>query len=154
VAALGACLLSPYTVQGLTLPTDIWALFWARDLQGLPWFQQYFFTGIGRDYLTSLSAASYVLLLGLGVASFVLVRSELRWWRLALWTPFALLSALGMTRTIPFFAVIAGPITALNLQDYAVKQFGLSPSVDGRLKNWSLAGRLASLCIGVVLLGR
>jgi hypothetical protein len=153
VAALGACLLSPYTVQGLTLPTDIWALFWARDLQGLPWFQQYFFTGIGREYLTSLSAWAYVVLLGLGVASFVLVRSELRWWRLALWTPFALLSALGMARTIPFFAVIAGPITALNLQDYAVKQFGLVPRVEGRLKNWSLAGRLASLCIGVVLLG-
>jgi hypothetical protein len=153
VAALGACLLSPYTVQGLTLPTDIWALFWARDLQGLPWFQQYFFTGIGREYLNSSSAWAYVVLLGLGVASFVLVRSELRWWRLAVWTPFALLSALGMARTIPFFAVIAGPITALNLQDYAVKRFGLVPSVEGRLKNWSLAGRLASLCIGVVLLG-
>jgi tetratricopeptide (TPR) repeat protein len=153
VATLAACLVSPYTVQGLTLPTDIWALFWARDLQGLPWFQQYFFTGIGREYLTSFSAWAYVVLLGLGVASFVLVRSELRWWRLALWTPFALLSALGMARTIPFFAVVAGPITALNLQDYAVKQFGLVPSVDGRLRNWSLAGRLASLCIGVLLLG-
>jgi hypothetical protein len=153
IATLAACLISPYTVQGLTLPTDIWALFWARDLQGLRWFQPYFYTGIGRENLTSLSSWAYVLLLGLGVASFVLVRSEVRWWRLALWTPFALLSALGMARTIPFFAVIAGPITALNLQDYAVRQFGLAPSVEGRMKNWSLAGRLASLCIGVLLLG-
>ncbi len=60
---------------------------------------------------------------------------------------------LEMARTIPFFAVVAGPITALNLQDFAVKQFGLEPSVQGRLKNWSIAGRLASLCIGVILLG-
>ena len=155
VAGLAACVLSPYTIRGFTLPTDIWATFWARDLQADQWFQQYFYTGLGREYLANagLSGWAYVALLGLGIASFVLVRDELRWWRLMVWLPFAAFSALGMARTIPFFAVVAGSITALNLQDFAVRQFGLEPSAQGRLKNLSIAGRLASLCIGVVLLG-
>jgi tetratricopeptide (TPR) repeat protein len=146
-----ACLISPYTLHGFTLPTEIWALVWGSDIQVDPDFKEYFYWGLGKEYLTNLSAYAYVLLLGVGVGSFVLVRSELQWWRLVLWGPFAVLSVC-MSRTIPFFAVIAGPITALNLQDFAAKQFGIVPRLEGNLKNWSLGGRLASIGTGLLLL--
>jgi hypothetical protein len=149
---IGACFLSPFTVNGLTLPTELWAFIWGRDLQADPWFQQYFFSGLARDYLTNFGAWAYAVLVGLGLSSFVLVRGEFHWWRLTVWSAFALFSAFGMARSIPFFAVIAGPITALNLQDFAVKQFGAAPRVEGNLKNWSLWGRLGSACLGVLLL--
>jgi hypothetical protein len=57
------------------------------------------------------------VLTGLGLLSFLLQRQALREWRLLVWLPFALLAA-WHARAIPFFAVVAAPITALNWQDF------------------------------------
>src|SRR5262249_43228230 len=94
---------------------------------------------------------AYFLLLGLGLLSFALTFGAWRLSRLTVWIGFALLS-LCFWRCIPFFAVVAGPITALNLQDYAARQFGLAPRVDRAGRQWALGGGLATLLAGVALL--
>jgi hypothetical protein len=87
------------------------------------------------------SALAYFALVALGLVSFLLRREALRGWRFLVWLSFGLLAAWQM-RAIPFFAVVAGPLTALNLQDFMAGRRGSSP-------RRSLVGRLA-LLLGVL----
>jgi hypothetical protein len=72
--------------------------------------------------------------------SFAVNRRAVRDWRLAVWLPFAALAA-WQVRLIPFFAVVAAPITALNLR--GVWPQGSAPR----------AGRALVLSSAMVLLG-
>jgi tetratricopeptide (TPR) repeat protein len=146
-----ACLLNPFGAKAFQLPTEIWALWNPGNLKTDVWFTSYFYNGVGKDYLVSVSAYTYLALFALGAASFALNFDDIRWWRVTLWVPFFLLSA-AISRAVPFFAIVGAPITALNFQDFVVKRFGAVPRVQGNLKNWSLGGRILTMLAGVVVL--
>ncbi len=120
-ACLAACLCSPYHVFGFTLPADLSPLPFSggllqdvrfRSLYASPWlFDAAFRSPAGAN----LAGLAYFVLVALGIASFAVNRSGLRDWRILAWTVFALLGALSV-RFIPFFAVIGGPVAALNFQ--------------------------------------
>jgi tetratricopeptide (TPR) repeat protein len=91
-------------------------------------------------------------LLLLGLVSFVLsALGGWRWWRFLLWISFAGMG-LYQSRTIPFFAVVAGPIAALNLQDFALVRFGRTVHVTQEWKAWSLGGRIVTCLLLLGLL--
>jgi tetratricopeptide (TPR) repeat protein len=75
----------------------------------------------------NLAAWSYLLLLLLGLVSFHLNRRHNSAWRLLVWVAFAALS-LWRLRTLPFFAVVAGPITVLELQDFLARRAATRPA--------------------------
>jgi len=102
----------------------------------------------------NVAGMSYFVLLGLGVLSFLLaalagIRTSATGLptgfgpRLVIWLVYAALS-LFLVRLIPFFALVAGPITALNFQDFAQWCFGTQVRVEGKWRLWSLGGRLAT----------
>jgi hypothetical protein len=118
-ASLGACLLSPHHVFAFTLPLELSPSVWASEFASDPRFAGVFaspwhWAPLGAAGGYSLAAWAFFALLLLGAVSFVANRSVLRSWRGVVWVTFALL-AMWQLRLIPFFAVIAGPITALNL---------------------------------------
>jgi tetratricopeptide (TPR) repeat protein len=120
-ACLAACLLNPHHVHALTLPAELSPSVWGsdlrRDVRFAPLFASpWHLTLLGRAGGFSLAAWAYFLLLGLGVVSFAGNGPARRSWRLPVWLAFGLLGA-WQVRLVPFFAVVAGPITALNLRD-------------------------------------
>jgi tetratricopeptide (TPR) repeat protein len=125
-ACLLACLLSPHHVRALTLPTELsWGV-WHSDFRNDPRFAPLFaspwtLAPLGSAGGYSLAAWAYFVLLALGAVSFLVNRSALRDWRLPVWLAFALLGA-WLARLIPFFAVVAGPITALNFREHMTER--------------------------------
>jgi tetratricopeptide (TPR) repeat protein len=118
-ACLAACLLTPYHVHGLTLPAELSPAVRGselrQDVRFAPLFASPWRLGpLGPAGGYSLSAWAYFLLLFLGLVSFAVNHPTLRGWRGPVWLGFALLGA-WQARLVPFFAVVAGPITALNL---------------------------------------
>ena len=126
-ASLAACLLNPHFVRAFVLPAELDPAVWAGELSGDPRFGAFFLSPWQlREYLqptTGLNAAglAYFVLVALGVVSFLLGGRHFVGWRIIVWTAFALLGA-WQVRLIPFFAVIAAPITALNFQDAAARR--------------------------------
>lgn len=139
-AALMACLLSPHHVRALTLPPElspgVWAGF-AEDPR-LAWlFASPWSLDALRGY--NLAALAFFALLALGGLSFALNLRALRSWRGPLWLAFAALAA-WQGRLIPFFAVVAGPVAALNLGE-------VFPAARPRL------GRVGVLLVAAALAG-
>jgi hypothetical protein len=146
-----ACLVNPHHVRAFTVPPAL-GYFEAAGPLGrddlfrfqflTPWEDGYFH----RSMATGLNAAglAYFPLLALGLLSFVLTFGAWRWWRVLLWVGFASLSALN-TRAIPFFAVVAGPVTALNFLDAAVRVDAAAWVLSGPRRRWSVGGRLLTL---------
>ncbi len=119
-ACLVACLVSPYHVHGLSLPAELSPGVWRSGLRDDVRFAPLFASPwrlavLGNAGGYSLAAWAYVVLFVLGVVSFALNRAALRGWRSLVWLTFAALGA-WQARLVPFFAVVAGPITALNFQ--------------------------------------
>jgi tetratricopeptide (TPR) repeat protein len=146
VAGLAACLLNPHLHHVFTLPAELAPVTWISGLRQDVRFGAQFASPCQSAYLRAVgelnaSALAYFALCFLGVLSFLLHRQALRSWRLLVWLPFALLAA-WQARAIPFFAVVAAPITALNGQDFLVgPQQGAS-----RGRASALAG-LAGRCV-------
>jgi hypothetical protein len=148
------CLLNPYTFHAFTLPPEVSPVTWTS---GLPWdarFQAQFaspWQPAHRHAAAALNAAAlaYYALVLLGVLSFLARPRAARGWRLLVWLPFALLAA-WQARLIPFFAVVAAPITVLNVQDFlAARARTASPGPRTRLL--PRAGRLL-LGLGLLVL--
>src|SRR5262249_22094064 len=121
LACLAACLISPHPVHALTPPAELSLAVWRSDFRHDPRFAPLFaspwdLAPLGSAGGFSLEAWAYFVLLALGVVSFAVNRSALRDWRWLVWLAFALLGA-WQARLIPFFAVVAGPITALNFRE-------------------------------------
>lgn len=158
LAGLAACLLNPHHVYVFAdLPAELFAAsrFW--ELRDDARFAGLFVTPVSSAYFTpghglNVCGMAYFPLLFGGVVSFVLTRSHWRVWRLLIWTAFAGLSVTN-TALVPFFAVVAGPIMALNFQDYAAGfHQGQTPPARRRLK-LALATRLMTLLMAMILLG-
>jgi tetratricopeptide (TPR) repeat protein len=172
VVGLAACMVNPGGVRVFALPAELAYL--VVQITG-PVSSDYLASGTALHELTridpsmgfvsplmgeywqssyglNVAGISYFLLLGLGILSFVLAipvgaqdTGEAGMGpRLLVWLVFALLSLL-IDRLIPFFAVVAGPIAALNLQDFGLRAFGTQPRTEGTRRVWSLGGRLATV---------
>jgi hypothetical protein len=107
---VAACLLNPAGVGALALPPELGGVGAGRTAVTSP-FQAGYFAGPG---LTPAGLA-YFPLLGLSLLSFAGAPRGRRWRRLLPWAVLALLSVL-QVRLIPFFAIVAGPTLAWNLQ--------------------------------------
>jgi hypothetical protein len=150
-AGLAACLLNPGHVSAFGLP---WQLGLFPTAGGLAQDQEF-----GQLFVSPLEAAYYSPSMGLnvaglavfplallGLASFVLVAvfARPRWWRLLVWAGFLLLG-LASYRALAFFAVVAGPLLALNLLD-------LVDARKARAPRWlPLWGRTLGLVIAALL---
>ena len=121
-AALAACLLNPHHVHAFTLPAELSPVLTGAGLSQDARFQRAFASpwelGLRLQPLAAISLAAwaYFGLVVLGLVSFLLNRKNLSGWRLPVWLSFGLLGA-WQARLVPFFAVVAGPVTVLNLQE-------------------------------------
>ena len=158
IGGVAACLVNPHFLGAFRLPADLWAkvtdspLWFDATFQGL--FQSPFNSDVlALDFGSNASSAaiSYYVLAALGLVSFGLNWADWRGWRMMIWLAFFLLSAY-WERAIPFFAVVAGPIMALNIQDFAARRYGLGLTVENPWKAVSIGGRLATVTAGILLL--
>lgn len=176
-----ACLINPFTYHAFTLPTQLGYLLGdfgvgpfnasgavlhqlaqmdAAWLRLIPYFQSPLVDDYWRAPLRgpNFVALSYFLLLLGGMASFLALlvldnepaqRATL-WPRFALWLFFAVLS-LAMAWLILFFAVVAGPITAWNWQEFAARRAAAGAG-SRRLRTWSAVGRFLTGVVLVILI--
>ncbi len=140
VASALACLLNPHTYHVWSLPPELSVVSWTSGLHKDGRFQAQF-ASPWPEYVQAArklnaSALAYLALVALGILSFLLHPRSLRSWRLTVWLPFGLLAA-WQARFVPFFAVVAGPIAVLNLQDFLI---GLAANHSRRSWTAHLAG--------------
>jgi hypothetical protein len=124
LAGLAACLLTPYHYHTFAWPAPLGLWPAERALMGDPLGRGLVVSPFGARFMASVVFASpgawaYYLLLAAGLASFALCGRALHLGRLLAWLALAALSAY-QARAIPFFAVAAGPVLALNLQEWAL----------------------------------
>ncbi|MGH7169055.1 MAG: hypothetical protein ACRELG_02095 [Gemmataceae bacterium] len=118
-----ACLLTPFHLHGFTVPPELGLTATAKALKQDAVLQKLFVSPFEERYFHSGAAWSipglaYLALVVLSALSFVGSRDAWRSWRLPVWLGLFGLSAWN-ARAVPFFAVTAGPILALNAQDLA-----------------------------------
>jgi tetratricopeptide (TPR) repeat protein len=156
------CLVNPHFYRAFQVPSEIWP-WWINDsplqlddtytlqlkLFQSPFSEEELTSAFSRN--PSSADIAYYLLAALGLASFALNWADWRGWRIIVWLAFFMVSA-RLMRTIPFFAVVAGPITALNIQDFAVRRYGVGLRLDNPWKTVSIVGRLATVTAGILLL--
>ncbi len=149
-----ACLLNPHHVYALTLPPQLGMSSAATAVNKDIQLQYLFMSPLDKLYWSpyqGLNAAgiAYFPLLAAGVVSFGLSYKMLRYWRVLLFVAFGLLSVYN-ARTIPFFAIVAGPIISLNFLDYAAGFHGGDVEPD-RLRHYWLTGRIVALIAAIAL---
>jgi hypothetical protein len=156
---LAACLLNPHTFHAFTLPAELSPVSFTSGLRQDVRFQALFASPWQAEYLHAAlrlhaAALAYFALTLLGLVSFLVHRQALRDWRLLVWLPFALLAA-WQARAIPFFAVVAAPITALNWQDFlAARSLARTgpPAPVSRRRRFGLLGGRVLLVAGLLAL--
>jgi hypothetical protein len=151
-AGLALCLVNPHGVRAFTLPAALAPAGTtqgqdeaAEDLNVSPFERAYFRSAIGL----SPGGLAYFPLVLLGLASFASNPASRTGPRALVWGAMLLLSVY-RSAAIPFFAVVAGPITALNFQDYVRRRAGASAPDQARPEKYAGVGQLVSL---VTLLG-
>lgn len=142
VLAAAACL-SPSHVNGLNIPADIDSAMNAltKPAGETPTVYSPFDTDFFVQFRDSSAALAFYPLLALGLFSFVLNRKGWRWaWALP-WLALAVVAAV-QVRTVPLFAVVAGPVTAWNLQAYFTRRGIVSkpPRPWVRMAGYALTG--------------
>jgi hypothetical protein len=136
VLSVAACLVNPYTFHAFTLPAAInpgqpAALLGDGELGILfasPFARVYSATPTIGGNVAGLAFFPLVLA---GAASFALTWPNWRWWRVLVWLGFFLLAA-WRWQAVPFFAIVGGPIAALNFADFAARRArGAAPAPAG-----------------------
>jgi hypothetical protein len=159
LASVVACFVSPHHYHSFVVPAQLGFGQAAEAVRDLRQFQPTFLSPLSfgdsthDSYFRSESpfnSAAYFVLLLLGVISFILSYGVWRWWRVMVWAFFVLLS-LYHARAIPFFAVVAAPITALNFLDYTFLRFGRTYLEGQNARSWAVSGRVLSLFLAVLL---
>ena len=124
LAGLAACILTPYHYHTFAWPTPLGFYPAEQTLMHDPLGQGLVLSPFAGRFSTAPAFASpggwaYCLLLVAGAASFALHGQTMaNPGRLLAWLALAALS-LHQARCIPFFAVVAGPVLALNVQEWA-----------------------------------
>jgi hypothetical protein len=155
-AAVVACLINPYGFKAFTLPSDWAFLTLPPGLRSDELFRELFRSPLEKDYASAaagtIPAGAYFLLLGLSLGSFVLNSSGWRWDRFLIWSALAGAS-LWLARLVPFFAVIAAPITVLNFQSAFARRGDRSLDARAAFARAFLGGfgRFATLLVGLGL---
>jgi hypothetical protein len=102
----------------------------------------------GRTYLSALGGSPAALacypLLGLSLVSFLFALPQWRWQRFLPWAGLAALAVL-QARAVPFFAVVAGPVLAWNLQDFFARRPRPAFTPWGRAVGTALTSVLAAV---------
>jgi hypothetical protein len=154
--SLLACLVNPHTYHVFVVPSILPIGPTAEALLQPT-------SPLNSAFLGPLDAKYYVPRLGLSVAglafiplalagatSFALTFGRWKWSRLTVFLGFLILGLVS-ARCIPFFAVVAGPITALNFADFAAAAIGTDLAIR-RVRVPSFAGRYALLVTVILLL--
>jgi tetratricopeptide (TPR) repeat protein len=114
------CAANPAHLRGFPLPAE---LTWTTPTDAVQAGRLPVTSPFQRAYFTAVSdspaALAYYPLLAMGALSFLLARW--RWERFLPWVALAILSGI-QVRSVPFFAVVAGPVLAWNLQDYFARR--------------------------------
>lgn len=144
-----ACLLTPFHFHGIALPAELGLSAMARALEQDPALRGLFLSPFDGTYFRvgaawSVPGMAYLTLALLSLLSFAGSRIGWRSWRLPVWLGFFALSVWSV-RALPFFAVVAGPILALNLQDFVRRFDAASPRRDDLLL--ARLGRAATLLL-------
>lgn len=124
---LAVCCISVINLDGFRIPSELHAAFSiAKSSDAGPTIHSPFHPTYRTIFSDNSSALAYFPLVAFSLLSFLLNRKEWSWSWLLPWALLAVISALE-ARTIPFFAVLAGPVTARNIQDFFAGR-SLSPS--------------------------
>ncbi|MBV9123594.1 MAG: hypothetical protein JO112_09570 [Planctomycetes bacterium] len=146
-AGLAVCLVNPHHVHALLSPVQsVWASTMGERWPGLgvpgwvvapvePWS---FPASPGRGP----SGIMLYLLGGLGLVSFGLNFARWCGWRVLIWLAFFGMG-FSQDRALPLFAVVAGPILALNVQEFALHHVGVARPKEGSKGRWLAIGRVA-----------
>ena len=151
LAGLAACLLTPYHYRTFAWPIPLGLSHAERALMSDPLGDGLVVSPFGPRFVAapvfaSPGAWAYYLLLAGGLVSFAWRGRSLHPGRLLAWLALAALSAY-QARAIPFFAVLAGPVLALNIQDTA-GNLPLAPT----WRQLRAAGRGVGALVGLALL--
>jgi tetratricopeptide (TPR) repeat protein len=157
IVSLAACLLNPHHVHVfLTPPVQLGLFPAAHVLREDSAFQALRLAPFSGAYMQpggpgrNAAGWAYFLLVALGGLSFLLNHAGWRWRRVLVGLALFLLSAF-QVRAIPFFAVAAGPMLALNVQEALARRFAARPP-SAEAMRWAVSGRVASLLAGLALL--
>lgn len=145
VALAAVCLLNPSHIEAFVLADELRGLGLSAAQRISP-FESAYFAALGW----SPASLAYFFLLGLSLVSFLAPLPHVRWRRVLPWLGLALLSAWQM-RTIPFFAVVAGPVLAWNIRDVLARHFQRSRREAQRAEVVQLGGVLTALVLLVLL---
>jgi hypothetical protein len=152
LGGLAACLVNPYTYLSWRLPAELTASYLVPQFQDDETFRlQMLPVWQSAPTFTTIAGLAYFPLIVLGLLSFLLNTAGWRWGRVLVWLGFLGLSAYHV-RAIPFFAVVAGPITALNLQEFALHRGAAGMGWSDLACRLGLLGRSLSLLAVLVLL--
>lgn len=151
LVGLAACLLTPYHYHIFAWPTSLGLTYTEQVLRHDPMGQTLILSPFGDRFATSTvfrspGAWAYYFLLAGSAASFFLSMRLLHPGRLLVWLVLAALSVY-QARTIPFFAVAAAPLLALNVQEWARHRV-----VSERPHRWQTIARTGGVLAGLVLL--
>jgi tetratricopeptide (TPR) repeat protein len=156
LAGSAACLLTPYHYRIFAWPTPLGLSHAEQVLRSDPLGRGLVVSPFHTPFATAPAFASpggwaYCLLLVAGVASYVLRGRDLHPGRLLVWLALAALS-LYQARAIPFFAMAAGPILALNIQEWVAsrRRTGGSPDLPGPGQASRLSSENAARGLGLV----
>jgi tetratricopeptide (TPR) repeat protein len=146
---LAACLATPYHYRIFAWPASLGLTHTEQVLRGDPLGPNLVLSPFGERFAASPFFRSpgtwaYYFLLTAGAISFVLSMRNLHPGRLLVWLALAALS-IYQARMIPFFAVVAAPVLALNVQEWACSR----PAFQRPL---TLLTRRLGILVGVVLL--
>ena len=156
-ACLAACLLNPHGVYAfLTPPAQLGLSPAAHVLEQdaafhgllLSPFQSAYYYNRGLGW-TPAGLAFYPLAL-FGALSFAVNFAGWRWRCALVWLALFLLAAL-QVRAVPFFAVVAGPLLALNVQEFLGRLYA-GRTLSGEAVRWAAAGRVLSFLGALALL--
>jgi hypothetical protein len=153
VLGLVVCLVNPHHFRAFMVPEQLGLSGAGWTLRVHPLFDGQFLSPLNQLYYRpdiGLNAAgmAYFALIVVGSFSFLVNRAGWRWQHMLLWTAMLLLSLLSV-RAIAFFAVVAGPITAINFGEARARRAEVASFFGGRI--WSLGGRTVCVLGGVAL---
>lgn len=125
---VGASCLSPSHINGLRPPAELRTAVAALrgGIAGDGQVNSPFDPAYLEIFRDSPAALAYYPLLALGLLSFVVGRRDWRWAWFLPWLGFAVVSGL-QVRLVPYFAVVAGPVTAWNLHAFFSRRASSAP---------------------------